>query len=229
MPEADPLHAAYHEYQDALVQAGLLVRSGVPGVYGLGGAFHEVIERFDRYLTRIGNRQRPEVVRFPPLLNRASYEKTDHLETFPNLMGSVHSFRGSDKDHLELSRMKASGEDWSKALDATATMMTPAVCYPLYPTATGTLPVGGRTFDLRGFVFRHEPSADPARMQIVPDARVRPARHSERGARASRLLAEARRGDPARGRARREARRGQRPVLRPRRSRDGGDASASRP
>jgi seryl-tRNA synthetase len=28
------------------------------------------------------------------------------------------------------------------------------------------LPAGGRTVDLRTFVFRHEPSADPARMQI---------------------------------------------------------------
>jgi seryl-tRNA synthetase len=163
--QKNDLQAVWHECQDALVHAGLLVRSGVPGVYGLSGTFHEVIERFDRYLTRIGNRERPEVLRFPPLLARASYEKTDHLETFPNLMGSVHSFLGSDKDHLELSRMRASGEDWTRALGATATMMTPAVCYPLYPTATGTLPAGGRLFDLRGFVFRHEPSPDPARMQ----------------------------------------------------------------
>lgn len=44
--------------------------------------------------------------------------------------------------------------------------MTPAACYPLYPTASGTLPEGGRTVDLVSFVFRHEPSIDPARMQI---------------------------------------------------------------
>jgi seryl-tRNA synthetase len=45
-------------------------------------------------------------------------------------------------------------------------MMTPAICYPLYPTATGTLPEGGRRVDLQGYAFRHEPSDDPARMQI---------------------------------------------------------------
>jgi seryl-tRNA synthetase len=45
-------------------------------------------------------------------------------------------------------------------------MMVPAACYPLYPTATGTLSADGRTVDLRSFVFRHEPSIDPARMQI---------------------------------------------------------------
>jgi seryl-tRNA synthetase len=45
-------------------------------------------------------------------------------------------------------------------------MMVPAACYPLYPTAAGTLGPQGRLVDLRAFVFRHEPSLDPARMQI---------------------------------------------------------------
>jgi seryl-tRNA synthetase len=45
-------------------------------------------------------------------------------------------------------------------------MLTPAACYPLYPTAKGALTPEGRTVDLRAFVFRREPSVDPARMQI---------------------------------------------------------------
>ena len=105
-------------------------------------------------------------MRFPPLVSRAHYERMDHMETFPNLMGSVHTFMGTDRDHLELMRKRAVGEDWSAALRPTEVMMTPAACYPLYPTATGVLPQEGRTVDLRSFVFRHEPSIDPARMQI---------------------------------------------------------------
>ena len=57
-------------------------------------------------------------------------------------------------------------DDWSRDLSASQVMMTPAICYPLYPTATGTLPEGGRRVDLQGYAFRHEPSDDPARMQI---------------------------------------------------------------
>lgn len=161
-----PLQAAYVKYQAELVDAGLLVRSGVPGVYGLSGVFEDIIERFERYVTQMGKHLKPEVVRFPPILNRHSYQKTNHLETFPDLMGSVHSFMGDEKDHAALMRKKTDGEDWSRNLGATEVMMVPAACYPLYPTATGTLPAGGRTVDLRAFVFRHEPSADPARMQI---------------------------------------------------------------
>jgi seryl-tRNA synthetase len=58
------------------------------------------------------------------------------------------------------------GEDWSRDLVRTDVMLTPAICYPLYPTARGTLPAGGRGVDLLGYAFRHEPSDDPARMQL---------------------------------------------------------------
>lgn len=158
--------ADYKKYQKELLDARLLISCGVPGVYGLSGAFEDIIERFECYVTRMGAHLKPEVVRFPPILNRQTYTKTDHLETFPNLMGSVHSFLGSEREVPEFARKKISGEDWTRDLGATEVMMVPAACYPLYPTATGTLPSGGRIVDLRAFVFRHEPSPDPARMQI---------------------------------------------------------------
>jgi len=161
----DSNDAAYRKFQNELVQAGLLIRSGVDGVYGLTGAFEHELERFERYVTRMGRHLNPEVIRFPPLLNRSVYEKTDHLEAFPQLIGSVHSFAGTDREHEEMIRSKDKGEDWSRALAATELVMAPAACYPLYPIIAGALPAGGRTVDLRSFVFRREPSADPARMQ----------------------------------------------------------------
>jgi seryl-tRNA synthetase len=48
----------------------------------------------------------------------------------------------------------------------TDVVLTPAACYPIYPTFTGTLPKGGRLVDLQSYCFRHEPSPDPARMQM---------------------------------------------------------------
>jgi seryl-tRNA synthetase len=46
--------------------------------------------------------------------------------------------------------------------------MTPAACYPLYPAIAkrGPLPGDGLIFDLQSYCFRHEPSVDPARMQL---------------------------------------------------------------
>jgi len=160
------LEGQYQTFQDELATAGLLIRSGVQGVYGLGGVFEDVVERFERYVTDVGRPFGAEVMRFPPLLERASYLKTDHLETFPHLLGSVHTFLGGEWEYAELVRSKHSGGNWSSQLGPTEVVLTPAACYPLYPTAAGRLPADGRIVDLRAFVFRHEPSPDPARMQI---------------------------------------------------------------
>lgn len=156
----------YEAYRDELVAAGLLIPSGVRGVFGLGGAFEGVIEAFERLVTREGADLGAEVHRYPPIFNRAHYTAMDHIRNFPDLLGSVHSFLGKDAEHKELVRKLEAGDDWTRDLSPAEVMLIPAACYPLYPTATGTLPKAGRVVDLRAFVFRHEPSNDPARMQI---------------------------------------------------------------
>jgi seryl-tRNA synthetase len=47
-------------------------------------------------------------------------------------------------------------------------VLTPAACYPIYPVMArrGPLPADGRTIDVLSYCFRHEPSLDPARMQM---------------------------------------------------------------
>lgn len=162
-PEA--VAAAYQRYLQELTDAGLLIPMGVPGLYARSGVFEAVIEHFERLVTRVGEFQSAEVMRFPPVFARDHYLKTDHLENFPNLLGSLDGFTGDDHAHARLLDQKARGEDWTHDLEATDLVLIPAACYPLYPMATGTLPDGGRIVDLRSFVFRREPSADPARMQ----------------------------------------------------------------
>jgi seryl-tRNA synthetase len=158
---------AYQLYQDELLAAGLLIPMGVRGVYGRGGAFEHAIQRFDDYVTRVGRELEPEVMRFPPVFARHDYERIDHIHNFPDLMGSVHTFTGGDREHREMLGQFERKQDWSKSLAAAQVMLTPAICYPLYPTLAGTtLAPGGRRVDLQGFAFRHEPSDDPARMQI---------------------------------------------------------------
>ena len=42
----DPITAAYQTYRQELVDAGLLIPLGSPGVYGLSGVFERVVEQF---------------------------------------------------------------------------------------------------------------------------------------------------------------------------------------
>ena len=162
-----PVGDAYKSYLDELVAARLLIPLGVRGLYGRGGEFENVIEHFDALVTKSGRHLNPEVMRFPPIFGRKDYEKIDHINNFPDLMGSVHTFTGGEPEHREMLGKFGRKEDWSRDLSPAQVMMVPAGCYPLYPTAAGTtLPEGGRRVDTRGFIFRHEPSDDPARMQI---------------------------------------------------------------
>lgn len=158
--------AGYDAYLDTLVGAGLLIPSGVRGVYGRSGSFEAVVEGIEGVVTRRGRSQQAEVMRFPPILNRAHYQRLSHIHQFPDLLGSVHVFTGDERQARAMGRAFDAEEDWTQALTPAETMLIPAACYPLYPTATGTLSDEGRVVDLRSYVFRHEPSDDPARMQI---------------------------------------------------------------
>ncbi len=140
----------YDEYRAALLDRGLLVDSGVPGLYGHSAEFDAVVRAVDALVTVAGATDDPERLCFPPLLPREYLERNEYLVSFPHLAGTVFAF-----DEALVER-------------ATDLVLTPAACYPAYPAigARGPLPPGGTTLDLGGaWVFRHEPSEDPARLQ----------------------------------------------------------------
>jgi seryl-tRNA synthetase len=153
-------------FRDELLAHGLLVATGVAGVYGRSGEFEDTVERIDRMMTAIGAPDGAEVLRFPPVLNRAHFERSEYLKAFPHLAGAVHTFNGGMSEHRELLQQVESGADWSAAFAAAPVVLTPAACYPVYPTLTGTVPAGGRLLDVLSYCFRHEPSEDAARMQM---------------------------------------------------------------
>jgi seryl-tRNA synthetase len=92
-------------------------------------------------------------------------EQSGYLSSFPDMIGSVSTFSGDNADHKRLMEVAQSGGEWTSFLQASDVSLCPAVCHPLYPTLAGTLPEGGRRYDVSGWCFRHEPSLDPARMQ----------------------------------------------------------------
>jgi seryl-tRNA synthetase len=90
------------------------------------------------------------------------------MKSFPQLAGTVHSFCGNDHDHMGILKCMEEGTDWSKEQKLTEIALTPAACYPLYPTIAkrGPLPQSGGLYDLQSYCFRHEPSKEPTRQQM---------------------------------------------------------------
>lgn len=153
------------KFHDGLVAHGLIIPVGVQGAFGRGAVFEDVLERFNNLVTEIARDDKAETRTFPPIVNRKVIEKNNYLESFPHLCGTVFSFFGKELQAREMAQKAARGEPWNEYLGITDVCMTPAICYPLYPTLKGTLPAGGRLFSMLGWAFRHEPSPEPTRMQ----------------------------------------------------------------
>lgn len=154
------------EFYDGLVAHGLIVPTTVQGAFGRGAVFEDVLEAFNREVTRLSKDDGAEVYTFPPVIDRTVLEKVDYMDSFPHLAGTVHSFFGKDKQAKELSAKIHAGDPWGEYMGMTAVTLNPAACYPVYPSLGGKpLPADGRLVTMTNWVYRHEPSPEPTRMQ----------------------------------------------------------------
>jgi seryl-tRNA synthetase len=156
-------------FLEELLAHGLLIAGGAPGVYGRGAVFEDIRERVDAAVTRAAAGDGAEPLRFPPVLPRRYLEDTGYLHSFPHLAGTVFAFDGSEQEGIEMASMADRHEDWTVLQRASDLVLTPAVCYPVYPAvaARGPVPPGGVTIDPGGsYAYRHEPSGDPTRLRM---------------------------------------------------------------
>jgi seryl-tRNA synthetase len=161
----EDLVAAHSEFRDRLFDAGLLLPTGVDGLYGRNSDFESVIAGIDRAVCRVGAGDRPIAVEYPPMIPKLTFDTIGYLRNFPQLCGPVFSFEGDNKDHKELLRQIDEGESYSSSLTQTDLALTPACCYPVYPSLSGELPPNGLVYEISSYCFRHEPSVDPMRLQ----------------------------------------------------------------
>jgi seryl-tRNA synthetase len=131
----------YVQFRDDLFDAGLLLPTGVEGLYGRSGTYQSIVDAFCALIPQVGGDNVFDPVHFPPVLARSVFDQTDYLRSFPDLMGSVHVFHGDDRKHAALLRAVERDEDWAALLDPADVVLCSATCH------------------------RHEPSPDPARMQ----------------------------------------------------------------
>lgn len=163
------LSSAHRDFRDRLVRHGMLIPTGIDGLYGRGADYEAVFDAVDRAVWRTGietHRDFPvQKLRFPPIFPREAYEKTDYIASFPHLTGAISTFTGTDADHRALLADRDAGVPWDGHLEPAGTMLVSAACHPLYATLAQQLPQGGSRFNVHGYCFRHEPAIDPARMQ----------------------------------------------------------------
>lgn len=152
-------------FYNGLVEHGLILPTRILGAFGRGAVFEDVLARFDGLIGNLAKDDKAELFVFPPVIDRSIIEKTSYLDSFPNLAGTVFSFFGNEREAKALSAKVTASEPWADTQGMTDVCLNPAACYPIYPTMTGTLPERGRLITMFQWVYRHEPSKEPTRMQ----------------------------------------------------------------
>jgi seryl-tRNA synthetase len=148
-----------------LIEHKLILPVGVEGAFARCAVFEDVLNRCDALVTQTSQIDHYDSCTFPPVINRQVLEKVRYFDSFPHLCGSVYSFFGADSQAKELAGRIHDQAPWDDLLGMTHVALNPAACYPLYPTLTGTLPEDGRRVTMLNWVFRHEPSPEPTRLQ----------------------------------------------------------------
>jgi seryl-tRNA synthetase len=176
-PAIESVNPDVSAFRDKLLASGILIETGEDGLYGYGKVFDDVIAGLNDVITCLGADLHAEVLRFPPIARRKDFEDSGYMKSFPHLAGTVHAFWGDDVGHRRLLQaldaVQADDGDersteWMEQQMPTRVVLTPAACYPVYPLIArrGATPANGYTIDVLSYCFRHEPSLDPARMQM---------------------------------------------------------------
>jgi seryl-tRNA synthetase len=161
---ADPMEEQ-RAFRDALFSAGLLLPTGVEGLYLRSDTFESIVQAIDAVVSRAAADEGAAAYHFPLVVPAVLLEKTDYIRSFPELIASLNSYGGGESGYGDLLAAADRGQ-WQEALAPTGLGLCSAACHPLYPVLAGqTVPAEGRKFEIVGQCFRHEPSPDPARMQ----------------------------------------------------------------
>ena len=149
----------HHEatFRNQLVDAKILIQSGVDGIYGRSGLFESIVDGIDNMISCVGRDQAAEIVRFPPGMPRNVMETSGYLNGFPHLAGTVHCFCGDERAHAALLRNLTGNEDWTAGQRCVDQTLTPAACYPVYPMVSSRCALSSscQIVDVASYCFRH--------------------------------------------------------------------------
>lgn len=146
----------------------LLVPTGTAGLHASGATFERIVSGIGSAVGAVASDGPVERLQFPPMMNRADFERSGYARGFSDRVGSIHCFCGDADLHRDLVRKHDRRQDWTTHMVGSDLVLTPSACYPVYPAmaARGPLPQEGLTVEVCSYCFRREWAEDqPARLQ----------------------------------------------------------------
>lgn len=146
--------------------AGRPTPTPAAGVYLYPASFERVIALLNSGIDGLAADSAYTRLHVPPVIARATIEHAGYVNTFPQLLGTVHSFAGTPKEWARLAPLSDGSGDWHAQQSISDVVLLPAACYPVYATLTGRdLATDPALFHVDATCFRQEASAEPGRLR----------------------------------------------------------------
>ena len=157
--------ATWTAARDRLIAAGLLLPTGIDGVYGRSAGYERVIAAVDALVHQAGRSDEPTLVDYPPILPREVYDRVGYVGNFPQLAALVGGVRSEEVARRRQAGLDPVGGPAAELHLETDLALAPACCYSVYPSLRGDLDESGATYEIATYCVRLEPSVDPMRLQ----------------------------------------------------------------
>ena len=125
------------------IAEALLLPTGIDGIYRAPTVFETVVDGLSALISRYCEAN-TEVLRFPPVMSRASLEKRAISKAFRNCRRRQLPGRRRREIMIRASATTPA-RSWTEALAAADLVLSAAACYPVYPlvASRGHVPAAG--------------------------------------------------------------------------------------
>jgi seryl-tRNA synthetase len=151
---------------EEISDTGLLpLSTDAVGVYLFTESFESVIDMLRRGIAAMAAEENFRRLAIPPVISRHTIEQAGYVASFPQLLGTVHSYSGDGRSWGKLAPLVEAGGEWWAEQAISDVVLLPAACYPVYPTLAGRDLAEPARFAVQANCFRQEASSEPGRLR----------------------------------------------------------------
>ncbi|MEV4555520.1 hypothetical protein AB0K51_00820 [Kitasatospora sp. NPDC049285] len=137
----------------------------VPGVQLQPAAYEKLLLALRDSIARLAADEPFVRLAIPPVISRRTIERAGYAASFPQLLGTVHSYTGSAADWRRLAPLVAESGAWHADQEISDLVLLPAACYPVYAGLTGRDLAEPVRYSVEAQCFRQEATAEPGRLR----------------------------------------------------------------
>jgi seryl-tRNA synthetase len=141
------------------------VPTGAPGVYCYPEAFEQLLADLRTGIAALADDEPFRRLAVPPVIARRTLEQAGYIASFPQLLGTVHSYAGTPREWAALAPLTTEGGPWHQRQEITDLVLLPAACYPVYASLAGRELAAPVRFAVEASCFRQERTTETGRLR----------------------------------------------------------------